>query len=93
MEIAATSQYPPPKDWGRGLPPGAQIDENGVLVGFNGNAIPFPDIQPEDPQVALKVIWNMLWRPGTQNFVMPMVAWSRSKGGLLDRQFEFTSVW
>jgi len=92
MEIAATGQYPPPKDWGRGLPPGARIDENGVLVGFNGNAVPFPDIQPEDPQAALKVIWNMLWRPGTQNFVMPMVAWSRSKGGLLDRQFEFTSV-
>jgi len=40
----------------------------------------------------VKVIWNMLWRPGTQDFVMPMVAWSRSKDGQLDRVFEFTSV-
>ncbi len=92
MEIAATGQYPYPQDWGRGLPPGAHLDENGVLVGFTGNALPFPEITPNDPQAAVKVIWNMLWRPGTQNYVMPMVAWSRSQHGQLDRVLEFTSV-
>jgi hypothetical protein len=92
MEIAPTGHYPPPPQWGRGLPPDAYLDEQGVLVGFTGGAIPFPEINPNDPQAAVKVIWNMLWRPGTQNFVMPMVAWSRGKGGQLDRQFEFTSV-
>jgi hypothetical protein len=92
MEIAATGQYPYPKDWGNGLPPAARLDENGVLVGFTGNALPFPEIKPEDPQAAVKVIWNMLWRPGTQNYVMPMVSWSRSQHGQLDRVLEFTSV-
>lgn len=92
MEIDATHQYPFPKDWGKGLPPDAGLDENGVLLNFTGGATPFPEIKADDPQAAIKVIWNMLWRPGTQDFVMPMVAWSRSKGGQLDRVFEFTSV-
>ena len=92
MEIAATGQYPFPPDWKMGLPAGAQLDAQGVLVGFPGGGLPFPDIQAQDPQAAVKVIWNMLWRPGTQNFVMPMVAWSRSPNGQLDRQLEFTSV-
>lgn len=92
MEIAATGHYPPPPNWGKGLPAEARLDENGVLSGFTGEAIPFPDINPDDPQAAVKVIWNMLWRPGTQNFVMPMVSWSRGKNGQLDRLFEFTSV-
>lgn len=92
MEIAATSHYPFPSDWKQGLPAGAHLDEHGVLVGFTGGGVPFPEITPDDPQAAAKVIWNMLWRPGTQNFVMPMVAWSRSQNGQLDREFEFTSV-
>ncbi len=92
MEVAATGHYPPPDNWGQGLPSDAHLDENGVLLGFTGGAIPFPDIKPDDPRAAVKVIWNMLWRPGTQNYVMPMVSWSRSKNGQLDRQFEFTSV-
>ncbi|MGE4095084.1 MAG: DUF1329 domain-containing protein [Candidatus Binatia bacterium] len=92
MEIAATAKYPFPEEWGRGLPEGARLDENGVLVGFTGQAIPFPDIQADDPQAAVKVIWNMLWRPGTHDYVMPMVSWSRSPNGQLDRVLEFTSV-
>jgi hypothetical protein len=92
MEVAATGKYPNPEGWGKGLPPGAHLDENGVLVGFTGNGMPFPEIKPEDPQAAVKVIWNMLWRPGTQNYVMPMVSWSRSPNGQLDRVLEFTSV-
>jgi len=92
MEIAATAHYPFPSDWKTGLPGGAHLDENGVLVGFTGGGLPFPEIQAEDPQAAVKVIWNMLWRPGTLDSVMPMVAWTRSPHGQLDRQLEFTAV-
>jgi hypothetical protein len=92
MEIDATHPYPFPKDWGAGLPADAQLDQNGVLVGFMGKAVPFPEIKAEDPQAGAKIIWDMLWRPGSQNYVMPMVSWSRSVNGQLDRTFEFTSV-
>ncbi|MGE0827524.1 MAG: outer membrane lipoprotein-sorting protein [Candidatus Binatia bacterium] len=92
MEIAATAKYPFPEDWGRGLQEGAQLDENGVLVGFTGHAIPFPDIQENDPQAAVKVIWNMLWRPGADDYNMPMVTWLRGPNGQLDRELEFVSV-
>jgi hypothetical protein len=92
MEIAATGHYPFPPEWKRGLPPGAHLDEKGVLIGFTGGGLPFPEINPDDPQAAVKVIWNMLWRPGTQDYVMPMVSWSRSLNGQLDRVFEFMAV-
>jgi hypothetical protein len=92
MEIAPTAHYPAPPDWGKDVQSGYSLDQNGVLVGFTGGGFPFPDIKPDDPQAAVKVIWNMLWRPGTQDFVMPMVAWSRSENGQLDRQYEFVSI-
>lgn len=92
MEIAATGHYPPPPEWGKKVRAGYSLDENGVLVGFTGGGFPFPEITPDDPQAAVKVIWNMLWRPGTQDFVMPMVAWSRGENGQLDRVYEFVSV-
>jgi len=92
MEVTATGHYPPPKEWGQGLPAGASLDETGVLAGFTGGGTPFPEIKADDPRVAVKVIWNMQWRPGTQNFVMPMVTWSRSLNGKLDRVIEFTTV-
>ena len=83
MEIAATGEYPPSPEWGKNVVPGYFLDEQGVLVDFKGGGFPFPDIAPDDPQIALKVIWNMLWRPGTDDYVMPMVAWSRSEHGQL----------
>ncbi len=92
MEIAETGTYPPPADWGKQVPSGYQLDEQGVLTGFTGGGFPFPDIDTDDPQAAQKIIWNMLWRPGAEDYVMPMVAWSRSPNGQLDRQFEFTAV-
>ncbi len=92
MEITETGTYPPPEGWGQNVPSGYQIDEQGVLIGFMGGGFPFPDISAGDPQAAQKVIWNMLWRPGAEDYVMPMVAWSRSPNGQLDRQFEFTAV-
>jgi len=92
MEITATGHYPFPPEWKMGLPASARLDDKGVLVGFPGGGLTFPEINPDEPQAAVKVIWNMLWRPGTQDYVMPMVSWSRSLNGQLDRVFEFTAV-
>lgn len=92
MEIAATGHYPPPPEWGKNVTPGYSLDEQGVLAGFTGGGFPFPEIEPQDPQAALKVLWNMWWRPGAEGYVMPMVAWSRGKGGRLDRRIEWTIV-
>ena len=92
MEIAQTDEYPPPLEWGKNVVPGYYLDEQGVLVDFKGGGFPFPNIAPDDPQIAVKVIWNMLWRPGQDDYMMPMVAWSRSEHGQLDREFEFTGV-
>ena len=92
MEIAQTSEYPPPPEWGQNVVPGYSLDEQGVLVDFKGGGFPFPNVAPDDPQIALKVIWNMLWRPGQDDYVMPMVAWLRSEHGQLNREFEFTGV-
>ena len=89
---AATGDYPPPPDWGKDVPTDYHLADDGVLVNFKGGGFPFPTIAPDDPHAAVKVIWNMLWRPGANDFVMPMVAWSRSENGVLDRTFEFTSI-
>ena len=92
MQIAATGDYPPPPEWGQNVVPGYFLDEQGVLVDFKGGGFPFPDIAPDDPQIAVKVIWNMLWRPGQDDYMMPMVAWLRGEHGQLDREYEFTGV-
>ncbi|MFT4564454.1 MAG: hypothetical protein ACI9BW_004217 [Gammaproteobacteria bacterium] len=92
MEIAATADYPPPADWGSNTSKDYSLDERGVLSGFTGGGFPYEEIDPSEPFVAQKVIWNMLWRPGQDDFNMPMVTWLRSEGGKLDRKLEFTSV-
>ena len=92
MQIAQTGEYPPPPEWGKNVVPGYSLDEQGVLVDFKGGGFPFPDIAPDDPQIAVKVIWNMLWRPGQDDYMMPMVAWLRGEHGQLDREYEFTGV-
>ena len=92
MEIAATGHYPAPPDWGVNMGSDYQLDERGVLKGFTGGGFPFERIEPGDPYAAQKVIWNMLWRPGQDDFNMPMVTWMRSEGGKLDRTLEYTSV-
>ena len=92
MEITATGHYPPPEGWGSNVVPGYHLDGSGTLVGFTGGGFPFPEIDPKDPMAGQKVIWNMLWRPGANNYDMPMVTWLRSEGGKLDRQMEYTSV-
>ena len=40
----------------------------------------------------MKIVWNMLWRPGAYDFVMPHVVWSRSPGGKLDREFQVVAT-
>jgi hypothetical protein len=92
MEITAANQYPLPPEWGQKVQPGYELDEQGVLSGFTGGGFPFPDIQPNDPQAAVKVTWNMLWRPGADDYVMPMVSWSRGPEGRLDRELEYVAV-
>ena len=92
MEIAATGHYPPPAEWGKNVPSDYTLDERGVLVGFTGGGFPFADITADDPRAAHKVVWNMLWRPGAEGYVMPMVAWLRSENGQLDRKLEFTAL-
>ena len=92
MEISATGTYPPPDDWGKNVVPGYELKDDGALVGFRGGGFPFSEITPTDPQAGVKVLWNMLWRPGGYTYLMPMVSWSRGEGGTLDRQMEFTST-
>lgn len=92
MEVAATGHYPPPADWGSKVRTGYTLDERGVLVDFYGGGFPFVGIADDDPRAAVKVIWNMLWRPGQHDFDMPMVTWLRSPGGKLDRKLEYISV-
>lgn len=92
MEIAPTGHYPPPGGWEGRVVAGYSLKEDGALVGFTGGGFPFPEIKPDDPQAAVKVLWNMLWRPGAYNYFMPMVAWSRGVGGKLDREIDFVST-
>lgn len=69
-----------------------QLDDQGVLSGFTGGGFPFPEIDAKDDRAAEKVIWNMLWRPGAEDHVMPMSSWARGPGGRLDRELEYVSV-
>ena len=92
MEVTPSSYYPPPQNWGEGIEDGYRLDEKGVLVGFKGGGFPFPKIEEDDSHAAVKVIWNMLWRPGQNDFDMPMTTWLRSPNGKLDRKMEFRSI-
>ena len=91
MTVVPKGYYPSPPSWGRGSQEGT-LDENGVLVGFTGGGFPFPKVVENDPLAGQKVVWNMLWRPGQNDFDMPMTTWLRSENGKLDRKMEFTGV-
>ena len=92
MEIATTRHYPAPDDWGKNVKSDYSVDETGTLIGFTGGGYPFPEIDPNDAMAGQKVIQNMLWRPGANDYDMPMVTWLRSEGGKLDREMEYFSV-
>lgn len=93
MEITSTRHYPAPDDWGgENADKEFSVDDTGTLMGFTGGAYPFPNISLDDPQAGQKIIQNMLWRPGSNDYDMPMVTWLRSEGGKLDRIMEYTST-
>lgn len=92
MEIAETTSYPLPEDWGSRAATGHRLDEQGVLHDFSGGGFPFPGVRSEEDRAAEKVIWNMIWRPGAEDYVMPMTSWSRGPGGRLDREIQFVGV-
>ena len=92
MEIRPTGNYPAPKDWGESMSSNYQLDDSGTLVGFTGGGFPFTEINEDDLHAAEKVVWNMLWRPGANDYDMPMVTWLRSEDGKLDRIMEYTST-
>ncbi len=92
MEVAETVHYPTPPDWKMDGAGEHQLDERGVLRGFSGGGTPFPRIEPDDPDAAVKLIWNVLWRPGEHDYDMPMVTWLRSENGKLDRELEYMST-
>lgn len=93
MEIATTRHYPAPDGWGgENADKDFSVDKTGTLVGFTGGGYPFSDISAADPHAGQKVIQNMLWRPGANDYDMPMVTWLRSEGGKLDRIMEYVSV-
>ena len=91
MEMAATGHYPPPDNWGEHVLPGFVIEDDVVLTGFTGGGFPYPEILDDDPQAALKVIWNHQWRPGDEGYSMPMVSWLTSEGGRINRVYEFNA--
>jgi hypothetical protein len=92
MEIAEARSYPLPDGWGASTGKDLRLDDNGVLQGFAGGGFPFPDVRPDHERAAEKVIWNMIWRPGAEDYVMPMTAWSRGPGGRLDREIQLSAV-
>lgn len=92
MEVVARGDYPAPPDWGQAMDPDYHLDERGVLIGFKGGGFPFAQVADDDPEAAVKVMWNMLWRPGQSDFDMPMTTWLRGEGGKLDRKLEYTAV-
>ncbi|PCJ36788.1 MAG: hypothetical protein COA75_05905 [Cellvibrionales bacterium] len=92
MEIGVTRNYPAPDHWGKNMAVDYKLDEDATLVGFTGGGFPFSEIKADDPVAGQKVIWNMLWRPGTNDFDMPMVTWLRGESGKLDRIMEYTNT-
>ena len=79
MEIAPTAHYPAPEEWGQNMSSGYDLDEHGVLRNFEGGGFPFAEIEADDPMAGQKVIWNMLWRPGENDYT---VAAGGNKGHL-----------
>ncbi|MEZ0154468.1 MAG: DUF1329 domain-containing protein [Candidatus Reddybacter sp.] len=92
MSITASKDYPAPDDWGENIAADYHLDEDGTLVGFTGGGFPFAEINADDPHAGEKVVWNMLWRPGANDYDMPMVTWLRGESGKLDRVMEYTST-
>ena len=92
MEVAPTAHYPTPDTWKMDGSGDYRLDEHGILRGFKGGGTPFPHVEENDPQAAVKLIWNLMWRPGEHDYDMPMMTWLRSENGKLDREMEYMST-
>ncbi|MBI4696775.1 MAG: DUF1329 domain-containing protein [Gammaproteobacteria bacterium] len=92
MEVAPTAHYPTPDNWKMDGSGDYRLDEHGILRGFKGGGTPFPQLEESDPQAAVKLIWNLMWRPGEHDYDMPMMTWLRSENGKLDREMEYMST-
>ena len=57
-------EWPPPFKTRNGevLVPGLQLNSDGTLKGYVAGQ-PFPLLDPNDPQMATKVMWNFSFRP------------------------------
>lgn len=97
MEVAPTGDYPIHKDFleataanqGR-----VTLDTDGELHGYNGLGFPFDpkELSPTDPQVALKVLWDFWYRPGHDDYYMPMETRLRDSAGNDGRVLQYVAT-
>ena len=69
------------------------LDPDGEIHGYEGFGLPFDPagFSDKDPQIALKVLWNLWYRPEHDDYYMPMELRLREAGGKDDRVIHFTS--
>lgn len=64
FQIKAPTRYQPPREYveaTKKYSPGVRLGPNGELINHVAG-LPFPDIDPRDPQAGQKVAWNFYWR-------------------------------
>lgn len=72
-----------------------RLSADGLRIENHVAGMPFPQVDPNDPQAAVKIMWNYEYRPypGTDDFVeydFPAISMdiSGSEGGKVDRVFQ-----
>lgn len=97
MEVSGTGEYPVQPEFvaatnaNKGK---ATVDPDGEIRGYDGFGFPFDprQVSDKDPQVALKLLWNYWYRPGQDDYYMPMELRLRSVGGKDDRILQFVAT-
>jgi hypothetical protein len=97
MEVSSTGDYPIKPEFvaatnaNKGK---VTVDPDGEIRGYDGFGFPFDPLQlsDKDPQVALKVLWNYWYRPGQDDYYMPMELRLRGVGGKDDRILQFVAT-
>ena len=69
------------------------VDPDGEIRGYEGFGFPFDPrkLSEKDPQIGLKVLWDFWYRPGHDDYYMPMELRLREAGGKDDRVIQFVS--
>jgi len=96
MEVSSPGNYPIKADLmeatqaNRGK---VTVDPDGEIRGYEGFGLPFDPagFSDKDPQIALKVLWDLWYRPDHDDYYMPMELRLRGVGGKDDRVLQFTS--